>query len=282
MSEANTIWMKVWTPAGYSASVTLGFEEGKLPKAEEVERMLLGAGWLSHAPDLAEGQKAEKVVAVMRRVASNGAPVVDFYPEWNEAGTYGINRCGFMYLDKPEDVAEFEAQSGLKLMDIPLYESEAALKRKFGKTHPKQVAVATPFEIIKTPDGQHDNGMPRYIYSYKLPKLAAASAAPAAPKAAAPAAPKTEAPTAPKAEAGEGAAQQQREIFSGDGMATPSPDEDWTQNPQTVATIVAWGKAKSYFADEAELWTLLGGDKQAARKRHATPRSACLALATPF
>jgi hypothetical protein len=76
---------------------------------------------------------------------------------------------GMMYLNDAKDIAEFEAQSGLTLTDIPIYEGQSPLQRIYGKPHAKEVMVKRPFEFSKTEIGKHENGMTKYKYGYLHP-----------------------------------------------------------------------------------------------------------------
>jgi hypothetical protein len=270
--NGNTVWVKAWTPAGFSASITLGFE-GDIPHADEVERRLQAAGWLMGAPDLDAGQKAETIVTVMRRETPNGAPVVDFYPVWNGNGTFGVNRCGFMYLDTPEQIQQFEAQSGLTLKNIPLYEGQAPLKRTFGKTHKYEVACKTPFDIVKTPDGNHENGMPKYLYDYRVPKVVAPAVGGVVAAGLI-----YQVPTA--------SASTPAPSPSASPDFTPSPDEEGTDSPSwvkdkaAIGKMLKWAMGKGICTDEAGLWKALGGKESA--KKIETPKLACEQLALNF
>ena len=46
MSEPNTVWIQVYTPTGHRASITVGFEDGKLPEARAIDKLIVDAGYL--------------------------------------------------------------------------------------------------------------------------------------------------------------------------------------------------------------------------------------------
>jgi hypothetical protein len=169
MSEStltpNTVWLKVYTPGGFQASVTLTFTDA-IPTAADVERRLIAAGYSATLPGLEIGQEKEAIATVMRRQSSDDTTIIDFYPAWSHRGKFGIQKYGHLYLNEPSDVAEFEARSGLKVTDLPLYDSDKALKRTYGKRHACEVTVRRHFEMTRTPDGQHESGMPKYKYAY--------------------------------------------------------------------------------------------------------------------
>ena len=61
MTEPNTIWIQVYTPAGHRASITIGFEDGKLPEASVVDKMVAESGYLDKP---------------IRTIPANGTPAV--------------------------------------------------------------------------------------------------------------------------------------------------------------------------------------------------------------
>lgn len=108
-------------------------------------RAAIQAG-ITPEPQDPNANQTETIVTVVRREHEdrNGriTPVVDFYPAWQ--GDYGQFRFCGVYLNTPEDIAQFESQSGLKLMNMPLYEAQGPLQRKPGS--PKRIEIASkPF-----------------------------------------------------------------------------------------------------------------------------------------
>lgn len=161
-----TGWIACWSPDGFRMSIPVGNTADSIARVLNVVREL---GLLPHEPDVVAGGEAETIKAVMRRVSGDGTPIIDFYPDWSHGGKFGAHKWAHMYLNTPEDIAEFEAQSGLKLDQIPLYDGQQALKRTYGSTHPKEIKPRRPFRITRVKTGEHDTGMPRYEYSYTVP-----------------------------------------------------------------------------------------------------------------
>lgn len=117
--------------------------------------------------------KIETIAAVMRRQHINPSDgqtvdVIDFYPEWNELGTYGRLKVAHEYMDQDWQRQRFEKYSGITIDSIPLYEGQQALQRKFDRKHPGETAV-TPFKLMVQPR-KDDNGnnektlVLRYLY----------------------------------------------------------------------------------------------------------------------
>lgn len=135
--------------------------------AEELTGLISGLSTIG-IPVKFDGAKTETVTAVVRRlhVDSSGreTPVIDLYGSWR--GDYGQWRFCGMYLNTPEDVREFEKKSGLMLVKLPVYDSQAPLKRIKGRAHKCEI-TCKPFGVLKTPDGQKEiDGVLRTEYRF--------------------------------------------------------------------------------------------------------------------
>lgn len=165
----NSARIRVYHPRGFQVYIEFAYTD-PASAYTEVEA-IADAGWLPSPPDLPPGGEKEKIVTVVRRrKPSDGTPIIDFYPEWQHDGKFGMHKYAHMYLDDAETIAQFEAQSGLKLGEIPLYNGQTALRRNYGKVSEFETAVKTPFDLVKIPDGEHEGGMPKYRYQYALEK----------------------------------------------------------------------------------------------------------------
>ena len=121
--------------------------------------------------------KIEEVTAVMRRQHTNPddgrlVDVVDFYPAWNSQGTYGKMKLCHEYLDEEWQKARFEKYAGLSIDDLPIYDGQTALVRRFGQPHRCEVAVP-PFRLMLQPrkdeNGNYDKTLIlRYLSSPKV------------------------------------------------------------------------------------------------------------------
>lgn len=104
------------------------------------------------------GIQNETITTVVRRVhvddKGTETPLLDFYPDWR--GNFGqYHFCG-VYLNTPEDISQFEKHSGLKLQDIPIYESQGPMKRTKGRTHRCEIRCKMPFKATKSPTTQKE------------------------------------------------------------------------------------------------------------------------------
>lgn len=160
---SNNIWIRAYSSDGFQVSLTFAVTTAAEAVAKLAE--VRAAGFLAAQPESADGER-QTIASVMRHVTDKGTQVIATYPNWQYEGKYGEYKFASLYMDSPEDIAQFEAQSGLKLNDIPVSDGEAGVRRKYGKTNPKEVAVKHSFDMLKIPDGTADDGKPRYRYEY--------------------------------------------------------------------------------------------------------------------
>lgn len=195
------LYAKVYTTDGYQISLNLPAST----TAEALRHLddIRAAGLLPFMPENLISEETETIVTVVRRIhfdekKQREVPVIDLYPAWR--GNYGQFRFAHIYLDTPEQIAEFEKNAGVKLDDMPVYNGQQALKRKEGRKDPTEV-TCRPFVAIKEATGTTEmegNTYKTYRFSRYggQPKAAPAPVAELAPEPA-PAAP-TQKPAAPK------------------------------------------------------------------------------------
>lgn len=121
--------------------------------------------WLTERGILLIGEKlgAFKVVqvaSVMRRqkvTEPDGeiVDIIDYYPPWNKHRTYGIEKVCHEYLDHKWQIDRFKKWSGKEPSDIPLYESDTALRRSPDRDHQKNIEIR-PFKLIIIPQPAKD------------------------------------------------------------------------------------------------------------------------------
>lgn len=170
-----TLVMTVYTPAGAQVQVEIAGED--LVPAAELDSLLASAGYSTTPP----GPDAEtvKITTVVRRTARDGTPVIDFYPDWSVGGKFGQYRSGLMYLNTPDDVSQFQAQSGLQLSEIPVFEG-GVFQRDFNRRSRYEVSCRKPFLIKRVPNGvDEQTGHNRYKYEYAAPVSVSSTPEPA-------------------------------------------------------------------------------------------------------
>jgi len=165
--------IKAYSADGYEITLTMS---GTLADVTKKLVEIRAAGF-SATPSESAQPEQQAIASVMRHMTDSGNMVIAAYPRWQREGKYGEYKFASIYMDSPADIAQFEAQSGLKMDDIPLSDGEAGVRRKYGRVLPKEIAVKRPFDMKRIPDGINSDGNPRYRYEYanKLPVSAPAA-----------------------------------------------------------------------------------------------------------
>ena len=125
---------------------------------------LLRVGFLGKQP----GELKDRVTHIARRARFNKSdrtvtPIIDIY-------TGGMFKMVYTYLNKPEDVQEFERIFGLKLDNIPLWEGDNAIQREKdpAKDAKYVIPVNTPIYVRfkENPKwtGEDDKQHPRRVF----------------------------------------------------------------------------------------------------------------------
>lgn len=177
-TQANTIWTKAYTPAGFQVGITIGFEAGHLPQAVDIDRMIADAGYLITLPGVEPGEDVEPILYVCRKNHTDtktGAivPHIAFYSE-NDNLT---KRWTHTYLDTPEQVAEFENGTGLKVADMPVYDGDLHPDRTKSKAVIKLVkTIKVVRDFYETKDGEPRRPFKRFVDSIGTPQASEATA----------------------------------------------------------------------------------------------------------
>lgn len=111
--------------------------------------------------------RIDEVAVVMRRQHTNPddgriVDVIDFYPEWNAFGTYGKMKLCHEYMDEDWQRQRFEKYAGVAINDLPLYEGQQALSRRFGQAHRCEVAVR-PFRLMVQPRKDENGNNAKFL-----------------------------------------------------------------------------------------------------------------------
>jgi hypothetical protein len=129
VNTVDTVQVRAYTPAGFQVYVTFA-----MANAGEIDQRLETEGYLPHAPGAEPGEVVEIMTHVCRRMHTNKkdgriTPVLAFYHE-NSALNFKYDH---VYMNSPEEIAEFEQLSGIKMMSIPEYDSDQFLDRTSAK-----------------------------------------------------------------------------------------------------------------------------------------------------
>jgi hypothetical protein len=122
-----TVWAKAYTPAGYQVGITIPMVNGGLMAAIAFDAMLTDAGYLLNPAGVEKGEQSETFTHIVRRAKTSkegGVSIlIDFYKPTGEFSDIK------MYLNNDDDVRVFTSVSGVDPRRLPLFDSDAALKR---------------------------------------------------------------------------------------------------------------------------------------------------------
>lgn len=145
--ETSNGWVKLYHPTGALVTIPL---QGETPINPGVALsyfssvdILVQAGFSVNAPGLEEGELSEEVSAVALRTSGDDTPIIDFY----SANTRLSKKFMHVYLNGPEDVAAFEAATGVKLHSLVTYDGKVAIERT-DKNAPKYIKAITPIKLV--------------------------------------------------------------------------------------------------------------------------------------
>ena len=236
MNEANTIWVKAYTPAGHQVGITLGFEHfesGKLPSAEDVDRLVAEKGYTVALAGMEPGEETEAITHVMRRTQHNSdgttTACIGFYHE-NPKLLFAYHR---FYVNTDADRQAFEEAAGVKIDAIPLYTSDqfplqnSPNAQPFLHSLPKPMQIVTKQEPYTKKDGTSGTAARFQRFASQAP--ASKSDKPAQPEQA-----QDDVPQAPEP------AHENLDTFFGEPTA-PNGEADTT--PKT-AFVEAWENVK--------------------------------------
>jgi len=139
MSDQPFTATRVWHPSGLQLTVSVplncnsikDFGDAEAQSINAFVETLLRNGLRISAPGVEAGEEIETVGLMCRRSGHNNngdeIAVIDLYPDTdNPEVKY---KMATLYLDSDEDVASFEAGSGVRLNQIPFYEGSKPLDK---------------------------------------------------------------------------------------------------------------------------------------------------------
>ena len=142
-----TGWTKLFHPAGAQVSLPVPLEPLSAEQARAMFNSvaaLIDAGFQVNAPGLEEGELAEEVSAVSLRNAKDETPIIDFY----SANTKLLKKFMHLYLNNEQDVADFEAATGLHLAALTVYDGSLAIARDDNKAGKYIIPLARPIKLV--------------------------------------------------------------------------------------------------------------------------------------
>ena len=135
-------WMKLWHPKGVQVSLPIVYDSAQ-NMLLQVDSFL-EAGWLIDAPGLEAGEQVLEAALVSRRESKDGTPMVAFYLAHPKVFKKSLHA----YLNNEQDVAAFEAATGLKLVDIPIFDGEAFPAKDHKNADKYILSLPKPIKLV--------------------------------------------------------------------------------------------------------------------------------------
>jgi len=142
-----TGWTKLFHPAGAQVSLPVPLEPLSAEQARAMFNSvaaLIDAGFTVTAPGLEDGELAEEVNAVSLRNAKDNTPIVDFY----SANTKLLKKFMHVYMNGEQEVADFEAATGLHLAGLTVYDGSLAIARDDNKAGKYISPLPRPIKLV--------------------------------------------------------------------------------------------------------------------------------------
>jgi len=142
-----TGWTKLFHPAGAQVSLPVPLEPLSGEQARAMFNSvaaLIDAGFLVSAPGLEDGELAEEVNAVSLRNARDETPMIDFY----SSNMKLLKKFMHAYLNNEQEVADFEAATGLHLADLTVYDGTLAIARDDNKAGKYITPLPRPIKLV--------------------------------------------------------------------------------------------------------------------------------------
>lgn len=173
-SPSPSFWCTGWLPNGCKISFTVPVTlDTAYETALAFTDGLLAKGFLLSEPGVPEGDKI-KVVAVVRGPNSENREGFDAPRIWVYASFGDLDKASQMtiYLNSPEDIANFERASGLCVANLKMYDASAAPIRSTDQF--KRYSTPCNFELIRRAwRDEETNEVKRWLlvdYVYPYPK----------------------------------------------------------------------------------------------------------------
>lgn len=160
MSENSFASWRVYDPNGLQITMSVllgceidGFTDTTAMGVRRAIDAMLASGFSVNAPETVAGEELKVVFFVSRRAKLNEdgseTPIIDLFAEHPKMNYKMFSH----YLNREDDIEAFEAVSGLRLLDIPLYDEEQAIRKDHKKAsqyivecpkHPRVVLAHNP------------------------------------------------------------------------------------------------------------------------------------------
>lgn len=235
----------MWTPDGTKINFTINldaeFTDAHVAVASAAYTALKAAGLLPREPGLEDGEQSEPIACIVRREHykdGKATPVLDLY---SDSPQYRLHRFMVYYLNTPDDIAAFEAASGLVLAQMPLYDSEAPLERDKNPNKDAQYTrrpmhpLTVVYKINPAAKTETDGKRPKLRLFVRWQGGQA-----------------TELSIVPRS--GE---QSRQQLGNGENRQAVKPLKDWLDWEAVFKAVEVWIEGKDYPARKAHFWNLV-------------------------
>lgn len=136
--------------------------------SESIGALLAGGMFTVALAGAEAGDTVEEVGAVSRRAKDDGTPILDLF----NPNAMLIHKVFTHYLDGDDMIASFEAATGLKLADVPVWDGDQALKKDSKNAARYIIPVKKPAKVALKDNPRHDPNetevakkKPKYLFS---------------------------------------------------------------------------------------------------------------------
>jgi hypothetical protein len=148
MTENKYALTHLYHPSGAKVDIPIDLEVGLSPERASNLRIsvdaLLAAGFAVNMPGLDDGELVDEVTSVARRASGDGVSIVAFY----KAHPKLVKKFIHEYLDTPEQIADFESATGLKLNNIPVFDGDKDITKDNRAAGKYIVPLARPVKVV--------------------------------------------------------------------------------------------------------------------------------------
>ncbi len=107
---------------------------------------LLAAGFTVEMPGINDGELVEEAAFVSRRTGNDDTPIIAFYKAHPKMEKKFIHQ----YLDTAEQIAEFEAATGLRFASLPVFDGDKDITKDHKNAAKYIVALSRPVKLVFT------------------------------------------------------------------------------------------------------------------------------------
>jgi len=148
MTENKYALTHLYHPSGAKVDIPIDLADGidthNAGKLLLSVQNLLDAGFAVNMPGLDDGELVDEVTAVARRASGDGVSIVAFY----KAHPKLVKKFIHEYLDTPEQIADFESATGLKLKALPLFVGDKDITKDNPDAGKYIVPLARPVKVV--------------------------------------------------------------------------------------------------------------------------------------